>query len=191
MNKPVIYIHGAFSTKQSFNWIVEKLPKHQIHFIEYDAKDSIKTVAKRVNELVNELGGADIVAHSLGGLVAILAALDNSKIGRVITISAPLGGSDVAGTLAWLSPHELYQSLNKMGPVIRKIHSSNISFPLCSIITTSGGSPMISGPNDGVVSVQSQKALAGTRQIEVDLNHFEVLMNDNVVSLIKEFLDVA
>lgn len=191
MNKPIIYIHGAFSTKQSFNWIVEKLPEHQAHFIEYDARDSVKSVAKRVNKLVDELGGANIVAHSLGGLVALLAAIDNPQIGSVLTISAPLGGSDVAGTLAWLSPHELYQSLNKMGPVIRKIHSSNISFPLCSIITTSGGSPMISGANDGVVSVQSQKALTGTRQIEVDLNHFEVLMNDNVVTLIREFLDGA
>lgn len=189
MTKPIIYIHGAFSTSQSFNWMVEKMPEYEPHFITYDAGESLKEVAKRVIALVEELGGANIVSHSLGGLVAVLAALDSPLIGRVATISSPFGGSDVAGTLAWLNPHELYQSLNKMGPVIRRINSSNISFPLCSIITTVGNSPMIHGPNDGVVSVSSQKALQSGRQIEVDLNHFEVLMNYNVITLLKEFIN--
>jgi hypothetical protein len=41
-------------------------------------------------------------------------------------------------------------------------------------------------PNDGVVTIASQKHHADMELIEVDYNHYEVVLSDQVVKLIKE-----
>jgi hypothetical protein len=40
--------------------------------------------------------------------------------------------------------------------------------------------------NDGVVTISSQKHHADMELVEVEYNHYEVVLSDEVVSLIKE-----
>jgi hypothetical protein len=41
-------------------------------------------------------------------------------------------------------------------------------------------------PNDGVVTISSQKHHADMELVEVEYNHYEVVLSDEVVGLIKE-----
>jgi hypothetical protein len=41
-------------------------------------------------------------------------------------------------------------------------------------------------PNDGVVTIASQKHHADMELVEVECNHYEVVLSDQVVKLVKE-----
>lgn len=60
--------------------------------------------------------------------------------------------------------------------------------PVLSIISTTGHMPMVSAePNDSVVAISSQRALAYAKKIEVKANHFEVLMHDKTIETVRKF----
>ena len=41
-------------------------------------------------------------------------------------------------------------------------------------------------PNDGVVTIHSQKHHADMELVEVDYNHYEVVLSDKIVNIIQE-----
>jgi hypothetical protein len=41
-------------------------------------------------------------------------------------------------------------------------------------------------PNDGVVTIASQKHHADMELVEVECNHYEVVLSDTVIKLVKE-----
>ena len=49
-----------------------------------------------------------------------------------------------------------------------------------------GQSPFLAEHNDGVVTIASQKYHKDMELVEVDYNHYEVVLSDVVVKLIKE-----
>ena len=52
--------------------------------------------------------------------------------------------------------------------------------------TTAGKSPWVVEENDGVVTLKSMKYLPDMELIELPLNHYEVVISDKTVNLIKE-----
>lgn len=185
--RKILYIHGAFSSGLSFQRIQEKLPKHEAIFASYTVDQSISTIVSNVGALVANEEEFDIIAHSMGGLVGVALAQQNTKVRSVITLSTPFGGSKVADMLKWFSGHELYQTLNGQSAVLRGLQSKPLHCKHRCVITTVGNNPMMYEPNDGVVSLKSQLAVPHAEQIQVPLNHFEVLLSNTTVKLIKEF----
>ena len=53
-------------------------------------------------------------------------------------------------------------------------------------MTIKGQSPFIHEPNDGVVTIASQKHHIDMELVEIDYNHYEVVLSDQVVKLIKQ-----
>jgi hypothetical protein len=53
------------------------------------------------------------------------------------------------------------------------------------VVTVKGQSPFIAEPNDGVVTIDSQRHHADMELVDVDYNHYEVLQAESVVKLIK------
>jgi len=74
------------------------------------------------------------------------------------------------------------------GVTIRGVLASRIGVPVRSVVSASGGSPLMHEANDGVVTVASQTRLEGPEYHTVDYNHFEVLLADPVIDLAQEFL---
>ncbi len=184
----LVYIHGAFASAASFTRLAEKVPVHTSAYETYSVSDSLEDVIQGVSERITAEGKLTyLVAHSLGGLIAMSVAQQNPLIEGVFTMSSPFGGSRVADALRWFNSHQLYRSLNANGPVIRKVQANPPPCPVRSVITTVGNNPMMFEPNDGVVGLKSQMALDYGDKIQVPLNHFEVLMADTTVSLLKEF----
>lgn len=188
MTLPIVYIHGAFSTGMSFQRIKENLPRHKLEIVEYSVDEPLVNVIDKVDAIIKKMGPVAIVAHSLGGIIAVSVASGNDNVKSIVTLSTPFLGSKAAATIIWFNPHELYRSMDPNSRVIRNIHSSKLNCRIRSIITTSGDNPMIPEPNDGVVTRSSQMALSSCEQILLPLNHFEVLLSDDTINLIKEFL---
>jgi len=78
--------------------------------------------------------------------------------------------------------------LKEIGPTSPPIvHAAEIilSVPWCNIVTTRGNSPWISIPNDGVVTVESQRKHPGFDYINILANHYEVLMDPETVFIVQ------
>jgi hypothetical protein len=66
----------------------------------------------------------------------------------------------------------------------------DIHHPWTNIVTVKGNSPWVPSPNDGVVTVSSQRHHdQGMELIELDYNHYEVVLGDQVVDIIKERIE--
>jgi hypothetical protein len=56
-------------------------------------------------------------------------------------------------------------------------------------VTIRGDSPWVIGKNDGVVTIDSQKHHGNDMDlIEVEYNHYEVVLSDQVIKIIQERL---
>jgi pimeloyl-ACP methyl ester carboxylesterase len=186
--RKILYIHGAFSSGLSFQRIQEKLPRHDSLMAEYTVEQRLDDVIAQLSEMVSrESTPVDIVSHSLGGIIGVAVAKQNLNVRSILTMSTPFGGSKVADLLRWISPHELYRSLQCNSSLLQDLQTEPLRCKHRSVITTVGNNPMMYEPNDGVVSLKSQLGATKSEQIKVPLNHFEVLMSDTVVSLIKDF----
>lgn len=188
-NNQVWYVHGANSTCTSFNYIRKFLPAHEAVNYEYGLKSNLDSLS---DDLLSKLPRhpVDVISHSLGGVVASIAAQkDPSRFRRIVTISSPFGGSEAADYLKWLYPKiGLYANISTSNRNIMKCVEAGAAVETLSIITTSGNPTLIWQPNDGVVSVDSQNALDGNTKLELAHNHHDVLQADDTVEAIAAFL---
>ena len=60
-----------------------------------------------------------------------------------------------------------------------------------NIVTTRGDSPWIHEPNDGVVTIDSMQARTDFELIELPLNHYEVVLSNQVVEIILDRIQQA
>jgi hypothetical protein len=72
---------------------------------------------------------------------------------------------------------------------MKKARYFDLKIPWVNIVTTTGSAPWISSPNDGVVTIQSQRSREDIMDLlELECNHYEVVLNDVVINLIKKKL---
>lgn len=185
----IAYIHGLNSSSCSFNYLCTMLPNHSITAITYNSHqpllDSIAQVKKQLPK-----GEVSLVGHSLGGLIAVLLAAECAdRVNKLVTISTPFAGSKIAHFFRWLPGHPaVLKDIVPHAEKIIMISQLKLQIPTLSIISVSGGLATASEPNDSVVSVSSQKALKFGKKVEVKANHFEILLNDKTIKLVKDFL---
>lgn len=179
----VAYIHGAKSTRRSFNYLVELLPEHEPVFVEYlsstPLEQNIKTVTKR---LLKEEPDA-IIGHSLGGVIGAFAKLKMPHT-RMVAIASPFGGVFMANFLRFQG--QMYKDVGSWNPLFHQLHVSEFDASMLALVAT--GSEAETPATDGVVPVASQTALVGCLYEEVALNHFEVLMDEDVAKIIESHI---
>jgi pimeloyl-ACP methyl ester carboxylesterase len=187
-----IYIHGNASTSTSFNYI-RTCVGGEAFCIDYDSQNGFYENLAHMAQVLGSIEGKMVlIAHSLGGIYAIhLASMFVDRIKNGITISTPYGGCETASFLKWVMPFK--QVMRDISPDSKPIidsHKIGLNIPWMNIVSTGGSSAMMYGSNDGVVTVSSQKYRPDMKLIEVDRNHFEVLLSDTTVSIIKNELDI-
>lgn len=196
--KEIWYIHGANCTQLSFNRIIDKLPKHDIRFINYDSRWSIEEICHYIWKKLPENKEIYLIGHSLGGIISILLShnaqfLEANKqinIKKIITISSPLGGSLHANILHWVYPEfKILKGISTKSKFIEQLLYIGVLVPTMSIVSVGGHLPtLFKEKNDGIVSISSQMALSGHNYVKVNANHFEVLQSDETISHIKNFI---
>jgi len=182
----VVYIHGLNSSDRSFAYILRQLPEHDAVRVNYRSHQPLKDSIAEVTLQLPKRGPFAIVGHSLGGVIGSIIATEHPKVSKLITISSPLGGSKAANILQWLPNHPpLVRDITPRAPYVELLREFEFKIPTLSIISTGGSLPTTNEPNDSVVTVASQKSMFHAKKVEVKANHFEVLVHDDTVDLVK------
>ena len=182
----LVYIHGASATSESFNYIRSKLGDGID--INYDSRNGFENNLKDIQLQLEGVNDIAFVAHSLGGIYSLhLANAIPDQVKGAVTLSTPYGGAEVAEFAKYFLPFSrLMRDIGPSSWVMRQSDKIKIQHPWTNIVTVKGQSPFIVEPNDGVVTIASQKHHDDMELVEVDYNHYEVVLSDEVVKLINE-----
>jgi pimeloyl-ACP methyl ester carboxylesterase len=182
----LVYIHGASATSESFNFLRSKLGKGID--INYDSRNGFKNNLDEMIEQLKDVQDMVFIAHSLGGIYAlhIANAMPDRVVGAV-TLSTPYGGAEVADYTKYFLPFSrLMRDIGPSSWAFKQADKIKIQHPWTNIVTVKGQSPFLLAHNDGVVTVASQRHHADMELVEVDCNHYEVVLAEPVVKIIKE-----
>jgi pimeloyl-ACP methyl ester carboxylesterase len=182
----LVYIHGASATSESFNYIRSKLGKGID--INYDSRNGFENNLADMIEQLRGVNDMAFVAHSLGGIYSLhIANSMPAQVKGAVTLSTPYGGAKVAEFAQFFLPFSrLMRDIGPSSWAFKQASQIKIQHPWTNIVTVKGQSPFLLEHNDGVVTIASQKHHEDMELIEVDLNHYEVVLSDQVVGLIKE-----
>jgi alpha/beta superfamily hydrolase len=167
---------------------MQNLPDQKRIVIDYDSHQSLELSLAQVIRQLPKTGELSLVGHSLGGLIATLIAHER-ELNELVVISAPIAGSRAARIAKWIpgSP-AIMRDITPTSPRIVQACTTKISVPTLSICSMTGHLAAEKEPNDGIVTIASQKALPFGRKAEVKANHFEILMHERTVELIRKHL---
>ena len=182
----IVYIHGANATSESFNYIRNKLGSGID--VNYDSRNGFENNLKDMQDSLDGQTDLMFVAHSLGGIYSLhLANSMPSAVKGAITLSTPYGGAAVADYAKYFLPFSrLMRDIGPSSWAMKQADKIKIQHPWTNIVTVKGQSPFMHEPNDGVVTIASQRHHADMELIEVDFNHYEVVLSDLVIGLIQE-----
>ena len=186
-NLTIWYVHGAGASTRSFTWLQAQLGEFAARFFDYRIDEPAQSVIHRLSQAIAEDGRpALLLGHSLGGVFAwTCGAISNVE--RVVTLCAPFGGVRHADLLSFFSSHPLFHDLRSHGSLLSGLRRRTLVKPHLAIVGTCG-LPFIHESNDGAVTVASQMALPDIHYDVIPLNHFEVLLSDDVVVLVRNFI---
>ena len=183
----IVYVHGALSTKNSWNYIRQKLAdktpvgatlngqpivdsKPREEFIHYDLGKELSEdiVAKMVPAIKGWAVGMKkvvLVAHSFGGVLSVDAIYQLTEFFKeqkikvkLISLSSPYSGSEMASMLRLFRPSsKFFKNIGTNTDFIRGLKSRPLPCKAHIFVTTEGGAEWMPQANDGVVSVASQK----------------------------------
>jgi pimeloyl-ACP methyl ester carboxylesterase len=182
----LVYIHGASATSESFNYIRSKLGKGID--INYDSRNGFENNLKEMQAQLVGIENIAFIAHSLGGVYSLhLANAIPTQVLGAVTLSTPYGGAEVAEMVKYFLPFSrLMRDIGPSSWAMKQADRIKIQHSWTNIVTVAGQSPFMHEPNDGVVTIASQRHHKDMELIEVDCNHYEVVLSDSVVRLVKE-----
>jgi pimeloyl-ACP methyl ester carboxylesterase len=186
----LVYIHGASATSESFNYIRKHIQGQEL-LINYDSRNGFEKNLANMKELLSAQKDMFFICHSLGGIYALHLALEfPEQVLGAVTLSTPYGGAEVADVAKYFLPYS--RLLKDIGPTswaMQRVRSVEIKCSWTNVVTTQGSAPWIPAPNDGVVTISSQRKREDIMElIELDCNHYEIVLNDHVIGIIKERL---
>lgn len=187
----IVYIHGASATSDSFNYIRDHIRRTDM-VLEYSSLNRFVDNLENMKQCLSDEQDIFFVAHSLGGIYALhLADHFTGRTRGAVTISTPYGGSREADVAKWFLPfNHLMRDIGPDAFPMRQARQITVPCPWANIVTVRGGSPFISEANDGVVTLESMRRHSGIMDlIELNLNHYEVLLSRLTVNVIKKRLD--
>jgi pimeloyl-ACP methyl ester carboxylesterase len=200
-NKNLFLIHGAWASRQAFNYLIKKTLDEgnvgRIHCFEYDCQlESIEEISIRAHKELNgtlENGLSTVVlGHSLGGLIA-LSLSQKVGVSKAITVASPLAGLKLPKMIQYFVSYHtpILKSLVPTSPFMKFIHQKDYSYvPIDCIIASQGYNPMIYERNDGVITYESQTKWhpKGANVVYSYTNHHEILQSAEILRSVEKEL---
>ena len=183
----LVYIHGASATGESFNYIREKLRGRDV-VVNYDSRNGFQNNLESMKEQLKDVPDIFFIAHSLGGIYALhIANHYPEQVLGAVTLSTPYGGAEVADVVKYFLPFSrLMKDIGPSSWAMMQANRIKVQHPWTNVVTVRGQSPFMHEPNDGVVSIASQRYHADMELIDVEINHYEVVLNDSVIKIIRD-----
>lgn len=183
----IVYIHGASATSESFARIREHINGDDV-VVDYTSSSGFD---HNLSEMIDQLAPLKkifFIAHSLGGIYALhLAHHFARQTSGAVTLSTPYGGSHYADYARYFLPwSRLMRDIGPNCAPMLRCKTLSLPAPWTNIVTTCGASPWIVEDNDGVVTLDSMRFRNDMELIDVDLNHYEVVISDKTIKLIQE-----
>jgi pimeloyl-ACP methyl ester carboxylesterase len=189
----IVYIHGNRATSSCFNHIRSRITGHPETMLDYDSATGFYRNHEQMMAQLDAKEDIFFVAHSLGGIHALhLAHHLGERVAGGVTMSTPYGGSAAASVMACFMPFS--QLMKDIRPTDRPIvEGSRMEAPngWTNIVTVAGASPFMLEPNDGVITFESMRHRKDIHLVDVDSNHFEVVLNTHAIDVIERRIDEA
>lgn len=197
MSRRIILLHGLWMPGAAMQWLANQLKAEGFAteiFSYHSVADGPDQAVPRLAEALRLDGGADIVAHSLGGLIALqaLCEVPELSVGRVVCLGSPLTGSGAAtGMLRWAPAAAIlgrsaallqsgvacWEGRAEVGVVAGRVpHGLGALFA------------GFDGEHDGTVGVAETRLPGLTDHVVVDESHTGLLFSAPTVRLTTAFL---
>jgi len=156
--------------------------------VDYDSRNGFENNLAAIKEQIGKTQDIFFVAHSLGGIYSLhLANAIPKQVLGAVTLSTPYGGAEVADFAKFFLPFSrLMRDIGPSSWAMRQADKIKIQHPWCNVVTVRGQSPFMAEANDGVVTIASMRHHADMELVEVDYNHYEVVLSDKIVDIIRE-----
>lgn len=156
--------------------------------VNYDSRNGFENNLEAIKEQIGKTKDVFFIAHSLGGIYALhLANAIPEQVLGAVTLSTPYGGAEVADVAKFFLPFSrLMRDIGPSSWVMKQANKIKIQHPWTNVVTVKGQSPFMADPNDGVVTISSMRHHADMELVEVDYNHYEVVLSDKIVDIIQE-----
>ena len=185
----IVYIHGASATAESFTHIrqyVRDYIEEPDIALEYRSEDGFDHNLAHMKGQLDDEDRLFFVSHSLGGIYALhLANYYQATTVGGISLSTPYGGSKQADFARYFLPFN--RLMKDIGPMSRPMaEAQRMPAPpnWTQVVSTAGQSPWIHEPNDGVVTIESMRFRQDFEQVELPINHYEVVISNRVVDIV-------
>ena len=197
MSRRVILLHGLWMPGVSMHWFAARLSAAGYTpeiFSYHSVTDAPDTAVARLVERLQE-SGAHIVAHSLGGLIALQALCQSPQtpVRRVVCLGSPLRGSGAAsGMLRWAGAAAMFghsatllqqgvqcwEGQAKVGVIAGRVpHGLGALFA------------GFAGEHDGTVAIDETRLPGLTDHVVVDASHSGLLFSAEAARQAVAFLN--
>ncbi|MBX9902767.1 MAG: alpha/beta hydrolase [Burkholderiales bacterium] len=199
--EPVIIIHGLWMPGLVMGWLTRRIAQDGFAARSYaypTMRLTLSENAERFARYCTSLAAprVHIVAHSMGGLVALKMLQMNRQLrcGRLVLIGTPYTGSFAAQRLArWPGGHTLLG--RSIAEWLREPRPAPDGVAEIGIIAGTRGyglgrlvAPDLPQPNDGVVALAETAIPGVTRRIELKVGHTGMLVSREVARQCCAFL---
>lgn len=205
----VVLLHGLARTSRAMSDMAAALQQdgYRVANISYPSREypieelAPMAIESGLDECGDDVPKVHFVTHSLGGILVRYYYEENDvgRVGRVVMLAPPNQGSKVADSL-----HDVpgFDWLN--GPAGAQLGKGDDSVPLAlgvpefefAVIAGNRSidplsSAILDNPDDGKVSVEDTK-LEGMGDFRlVEVSHAYIMQDDEVIGLVKRFLDTG
>jgi pimeloyl-ACP methyl ester carboxylesterase len=191
VRRPVVLLHGYAQHAANFAWLARRLRRdgwRHLYSVRHtpawgDIERSATRLGDELDRILQHCGAAeiDIVAHSMGGLVAraCLAARAGRGVARLITLGTPHQGTDA---FRWLPHDPMVRQMRTASPLLRRLGTDDPVPGLVDCIS-------IYSLADAVVVPPGNAYYPGAFNVEVrTLGHMSLLFSRRVYDLVRENL---
>ena len=207
---PVVFVHGAAGSPKDFEDFIATFDRKrfQLWFFHYPSGRRLSEMGASLDRGLRLLHShhrfekVHVVAHSMGGLVARRAILDNldSKdpcIGRFVSISSPFGGQEFAATGVKRAPSVIpsWRDIEPKSDFLEDVFEDRLLGDVEHMMlygTKSSKSWGLPPENDGTLSVESMTFDLAVKDAvalkEYHDDHMSILSNREVIREVERFL---